>query len=156
MHHKNNRFSTSNHNNPQHMKPDDLPNKPSPGGAYTPKKSNFLKQIAGRFKEKPATEEEVKQLKLDAQREIFKTAKQKAKANRPSRFSFGNETRQPSYRKSSKYAQEDNSFLFGNSKSTGSGFLDSSWTPGLSMFGGNPQQSKKSNKNQKSGLEELF
>ena len=42
------------------------------------------------FKEKPATKEEVAQLRLDAQREVYKTQKMKARSARPSRFgNFG-------------------------------------------------------------------
>src|SRR5689334_24488415 len=89
MHHKNHRYSTSNHSNPQHMKQNNnIPTGPSPGGASTPKKANVLSRIRERFKEKPATKEEVEQLGLNAKREIYKTQISRAKSSRPSRFSF--------------------------------------------------------------------
>ncbi len=165
MHHKNHKHSTSNHNNPQHQKPD-YPSEPNPGGRYgggyptkptpsTGRKSNFLKTIAAKFKEKPATEDEIKQLKLNTVREELKTRKQIAKTKRPSRFSGfgGGESRQPSYRRSSSH-NDEGSFLFGGSNNKGGSFLDFNSGPSLGMFGGG--QEKKSRKNQRSGLEEMF
>ena len=58
----------------------DLPN------PQRPQKTSVLSKLAGRFKEKPATREEVGQLRLNTQREILKTQMQKAKSSRPSRF----------------------------------------------------------------------
>lgn len=156
MHHKNHKHSTSNHSNPAHYKTNNnIPTAPAPGGASTPRKSNFLKTIAQKFKEKPATEDEVRQLGLNAKRETYKTQIQRAKSSRPSRFSgLGvSESRQPSYRKSSRHA-EDNSWLFNNQKSESSFLTKSDFGEGLSnMFGGGNQ---KRGKNQKSGLEDLF
>lgn len=152
MHHKNHKFSTANHNNPSHIKPNDLPTGPSPGGASTMKKPSFLSNLRDKFKEKPATAEEIGQLRLNTQREELKTRMKKAKMARPSRFGFM-ESNQPSYRKQSSFRQQEDNSLFGSSKS-GGGFLDSSWSPSFSMFGGTPE--KKGKKNQGSGLEDLF
>lgn len=123
-----------------------------------PQKSSLLSKIRGKFQEKPATPEEVRQLKLQAQKETYKTAIYKAKSARPGRLErisggFGGGERQPSYRRSSPRGQED-SFLLGPSKSSGGSFLDFGSGPSLSMFGGGQQKGR--GKQQKSGLEELF
>ena len=150
MHHKNHANSTANHNNPQHHKPSSTP-PPQP-----PKKASVLNRIRERFKEKPATADEVKQLRLNAQRETYKTQIQKAKTSRPSRFSGfggGGQSRSPSYRRTSHYADND-SFLFGGGN-RGSGFLDMGNGPSLDFITGNSSKSSRG-KRQTSGLEEMF
>lgn len=94
-------------------------------GPQRPQKHSVLSRIRGRFQEKPATEEEVKQLGLNAKRETFKTQIQRAKSARPSRLDrlTGGSSRQPSYRRTSHYARQD-SGLFGGGG--GSSWLDSS------------------------------
>ena len=77
MHHKkeNNKHSSSNFNNPQHQKNNGkYPTGPAPGGSSTPapQKASYLSRLREKFKkpeEKPATKEEVAQLRLNAQRE---------------------------------------------------------------------------------------
>lgn len=155
MRHNQNKNSTANHGNSQHQKPNhmthqyggnDLPN------PQRPQKRSVLSRFRERFQEKPATESEVKQLGLNAKREVYKTAIQKAKSARPSRFqnAFGSGDRQPSYRKSSKYAQND-SFLFGPSNSQGDGFLSSKSSPSLSFITG-VEEKRGRGKRQESGL----
>ena len=131
-----------------------IPSGPAPGGASTPKKSSVLSKIREKFKEKPATREEVEQLKLDAQRETYKTQKQLAKSKRPSRFAFLEGGGSPSSR--GRRSQETGSFLFGGGggKSNGGGLLDFGSGPSLGMFGGG--EKPRRGKQQKSGLEELF
>ena len=148
MHHKNHKNSTSNHNNPAHMK-DQYPTSPAPQSG--PKRS-VLSRLKERFQEKPATAEEVKQLGLNAKREVYKTAIQKAKSARPSRFSGfgGGGSSGPSYRKSSRFAPQENSFLFGPSNS-GGGFLDSSAGPSFSFITGAEEKRGRGRK-QESGL----
>ena len=147
MHHKNHKNSTSNHNNPAHMK-NQYPTTPAPQSG--PKRS-VLSRLKERFQEKPATESEVKQLGLNAKREVYKTAIQKAKSARPSRFSgFGGGSSGPSYRKSSRLAPQENSFLFGPSNS-GGGFLSSESTPSLSFITG-VEEKKGRGRKQESGL----
>jgi hypothetical protein len=140
------------------MKPNNaIPKGPVP----QTRKSNFLKTIAQKFKEKPATEEEIKQLKLNTVRDELKTRQRIAKQRRPSRFSgfgggrFAGGGGQSSGRRSRPSNDESGSFLFGGGTSKGSGFLDFDSGLSLSMFGGGGQE-KKRGKNQKSGLEELF
>lgn len=147
MRHKkqNNIHSTSNHNNAQHQK---YPTQPVPQKA----KTSILAKIAGRFKEKPATPEEVRQLGLNAKRETYKTQIAKAKQARPSRLGmFGGSEPAPRYRQTSKYNQEE-SFLFGGNKG-GGGFLDMGSGPSLDFITGG---GGKKPKGYKSGLEEMF
>lgn len=145
MHHKNFKHSSANHNNPQHVKPK-YPTGPAPEKT----KSSFLAKLRGKFQEKPATESEIKQLRLNAQREVYKTQMAVAKSKRPSRFNGLGISEQPS--RGHRRDQQEPSFLFGSSKSEG-GFLDTSKTPSLSFITG---QSEKKPKGYKSGLEELF
>lgn len=151
MHHKNNRFSSANHNNPQHEKPK-YPSNPVPEARS---KESVLTRIRQRFQEKPATEAEVKQLRLDTVREELKTRKTIAKQSRPSRFSGfgGGQSSTPSYRRGSKIRQEEPSFLFGGGGKSTNSFLDFGSGPSLSFLTG---ESGKKSKNQKSGLEEMF
>ena len=155
MHHKNHNNSTSNHGNPQHQKPNhttyqygrnDMPN------PQRPPKRSVLSRFKERFQEKPATAEEVKQLGLNAKREVYKTAIQKAKSARPSRFSGfgGGGGSGPSYRRSSKYAQQDNG-LFGGGNS-GSWLMGPSEGPSLDFITGNDSKSRGRNKKQESGF----
>ena len=148
MRHKkqNNIHSTSNHNDPQHQK---YPTQPAPQN----EKRSVLTRIAQRFKEKPATQEEVKQLGLNAKREVYKTAIAKAKAGRPSRFSgFISSTPPSGYRRSRE--QDSGSFLFGGSGKESS-FLDFGSGPSLSFLTDGSEK-KSRGKPQKSGLEEMF
>ena len=166
MHHKNNRFSTANHNNPQHYKANNnIPSMPSPGGASTQKRSSVLSKIRDKFKEKPATPQEVAQLKLDAQREVYKTQKVNAKRSRPSRFEniFGGGGGQPSGRSSrgSRRTSSEPSFLFGGGggESMGGGMFGSSGEgPSLDMFKWKTEKPKRQKNNQEfgSGLKDLF
>jgi len=157
LRHNQNKHSTANHGNSQHER-NQYPTGPAPQSA--PKRS-VLSRFKERFKEKPATEEEVKQLGLNAKREVYKTAIQKAKSSRPSRFSGfgGGGNSGPSYRKSSKFAPQENSFLFGPSKSQGGGFLDSGNEPNLSFITGvEPQRGrgKRQDSGFGKGLTDLF
>lgn len=128
-------------------------------GPQRPPKRSALSRIRGRFQPKPTTSEEVAQLKLQAQKETYKTAIQKAKSSRPSRFSGfgGGGNSGPSYRRSSKFAQQD-SGLFGNSNS-GSWLMDSSSGPSLNFITG-AEEKKSRGKRQDSGfgkgLSDLF
>ena len=142
MHHKN-------HNSPQHIK-NNYPNSPAPQSV--PKRS-VLSRLRSRFQEKPATEAEVKQLGLDAKREVYKTMKAKAKAGRPSRFSGfgGGGSSGPSYRRSSKYAQQDNSGLFGGGNG-GSWLMGPSEGPSLDFITGNDSRSRGRGRKQDSGF----
>ena len=128
-------------------------------GPQRPPKRSVLSRIRGRFQEKPATAEEVKQLGLNAKREVYKTAIQKAKSARPSRFSGfgGGGNSGPSYRKSSKFAQQD-SGLFGGSNS-GSWLMDSSSGPSFGFITGQEPQRGRRNKQESGfgkGLSDLF
>lgn len=167
MRHNQNKHSTANHGNSQHEQPkhmeaqygrNDMP------GPQRPPKRSVLSRLRGKFQEKPATSEEVAQLKLQAQRESYKTAIHKAKSARPGRLDrisggFGGGGSGPSYRKSSKYAPQDNSFLFGPSKAQGGGFLDSNNEPSFSFITGvEPQRGrgKKQESGFGKGLTDLF
>lgn len=130
-----------------------FPNKPAP---YTERKS-ALTRFRERFQEKPATKEEVAQLGLDAKREVYKTMKQKAKAGRPSRFSFGGgfQPAPASYRRGSRRAPpETGSWLLGSNNSPS--FLDSGSGPSLDFITGGGQQKSSRGKPQRSGLEDMF
>lgn len=172
MHHKNFKNSTANHNNPQHQKDihyingekhtvyqgrHEYPSSPAPQSG--PKRS-VLSRFRERFQEKPATAEEVKQLGLNAKRESFKTQIARAKAARGSRLDrlTGSGGRQPSYRRTSHYSQQD-SGLFGNSG--GGSFLDMGNGPSLDFITGGNSQARGRGKKQDSGftgkgLSELF
>jgi len=125
---------------------------------------SVLSRIRERFQEKPATKEEVAQLGLNAKRETYKTQIQRAKSQRPSRLDSilggGGGQREPSYRRSSRMAPQDNSFLFGGGQSQGNGFLGSSEGPSLSFITGVEPQRKGSRRKQDSGfgqgLSDLF
>jgi len=155
LRHNQNKHSTANHGNSQHQR-NQYPTGPAP---QTHRKTSVLSKIRERFKEKPATEEEVKQLGLNAKREVYKTAIQKAKSSRPSRFSGfgGGGNSGPSYRRSSKFAQQDNG-LFGSSNS-GSWLMDSSSGPSLNFITGAEPQKGRRNKQESGfgkGLSDLF
>lgn len=113
-----------------------------------PKGPSFISKIKGKFQEKPATAEEVRQLGLNAKRETFKTQIQKAKAARPSRFGNygGGFSSGPSNRRTSHRTQQD-SGLFGGS---GGSFLNFGEGPSLSFLTGDT--GKKSRKKQESGF----
>lgn len=124
---------------------------------------SVLSRIRERFQEKPATKEEVAQLQLNAKREVAKTQIQRAKSSRGSRldrFVGGGQSQGPSYRRSSRMAPQDNSFLFGGGQSQGGGFLDSSEGPSLSFITGVEPQRRGSRRKQESGfgqgLSDLF
>lgn len=150
MHHKNHKNSTSNFSNPQHQKPD-FPNKPAPSS----EKKSALSRLRERFKEKPATKEEIQQLGLNAKREIYKTQIRNAKASRASRFSgFGGGGRTPSYRRSSPRATQTGSWLLDSGGS--GGFLTSGEGPSFDFITGGGQKPRGRGKPQRSGLEDLF
>lgn len=121
---------------------------PQPG----PKK-NVLARLRERFKEKPATPEEVRQLGLNAKRETFKTQIKRAKEARGSRFSgfgSGGSSRQSSYRRSSKYSNDSQSWLF---SSGGAGnFLSEEKTPSLSFITGQDDSPRGRRKSESSGI----
>jgi len=133
LHHRNHKNSTNNHNQPQHIK-NQYPSAPAP---QSQPKQSVLKRFRERFQEKPATAEEVKQLGLNAKRETYKTQIQRAKSSRPGRFDnlMGGGGRQPSYRRGSKFAPQENSFLLGP-PSSGGGFLSSGSEPSFSFITG--------------------
>ena len=151
MHHKNFKNSTANHNNPAHHKPD-FPSHPAPESA--PRRS-FLTKFRERFQEKPATPEEVKQLRLNAQREVAKTQIQRAKQARPSRLDNimggGGGARQAGRRQQ----DQGGSWLLGpQPKSSGGGFLDSSSSPNFSFITGvEPQKSRGKRQQQDSFMD---
>ena len=147
LHHKknNNRHSSDNHDNPQHEK-NNFPNEPAP----QQRKTNFLNKIRERFQEKPATEGEIRQLRLNTVREELKTRQRLAKQKRPSRFASLGSNPAPSYRRSSRFNTQEDSGFFGSS--SGKSFLDFGSGPSLSFITGEG----KKGKNQKSGIEELF
>ena len=152
MHHKNFKNSSANHNSPQHIK-NNYPTKPVP---QTEKRS-VLNRIRERFKEKPATPEEIQQLRLNTVREELKTRGQIAKSRRPSRFSgFMSESKPSGRGRTGVRHQQEPSFLFGggNKGSGGEDFLGISKSPSLDFITG--ANSGKKSKNYKSGLEELF
>lgn len=104
-------------------------------------------------REKPATAEEVKQLRLNYQRTTYK---QKIKQQKGSSI-FGSEQRQPSYRKGSRYAPKEESFLFGPSGGNG-GFLNSDSSPSLDFITGANSKGRKSDNDgfTGKGLSDLF
>ena len=120
-------------------------------GPQRPPKRSVLSRITGKFKEKPATSEEVAQLKLQAQRETYKTAIHKAKSARPGRLdriSGGFGGGQSSGRRSSRSNQD--SGLFGNSNS-GSWLMGPSQGPSLNFITG-AEEKKGRGKKEESGL----
>ena len=136
-----NKHSTENIKNPQHER-NQYPSHPAPQSA--PKRS-VLSRIRGRFEEKPATAEEVKQLGLNAKREVYKTAIAKAKSARPSRFSgFGGGSQS-----SGRRSRQQESGLFGGGNS-GSWLMGPSEGPSLSFITG--QEPKGRGKKQDSGF----
>lgn len=143
MHHKNHKNSTSNHSNPQHQK---VPSTPSPGGASTPKKSSFLSKFRERLKERPATREEIAQLRLNTQREVLKTQMQRAKTSRPSRFG-GMGGSQPRGRTGVR--DVGSSDVFGGS---GSWLLGPSEGPSLSFITGGGQPKGRGRRQESSGF----
>ena len=179
MHHKNHHNSTQNFNNPQHHKNNnrpEYPSGPSPGGRYgggyptkpvpsTSRKPSVLSKIRDKFKEKPATKEQVAQLKLDAEREVYKTRKAVAKKARPSRFDFfsGGGSSGGGGRRSSgggrRVTRQDNggSFLFSGDSSMGNDFFSGGGEgPSLDMFKWDSGKKPKSKKNQRDGISDLF
>ena len=147
MHHKNHKNSTASHNSPQHIK-NNFPTAPAPQSV--PKRS-VLSRFRERFKEKPATPEEVKQLGLNAKREVYKTQIQRAKSSRPGRFDNLMGGGQPSSRRGSKYQPQQNSFLLGP-PSSGGGFLSSGSEPSFSFITGVEPQRGRGKKPESSGL----
>lgn len=123
----------------------DLPN------PQRPAKRSVLSRITERFKEKEVTPEELRSLKMKAQKETYKTQIQKAKSARPSRFGgFGGGEPRPSYRRgSSRAPPESGSFLFGPS-SRGGGFMDMGEGPSLDFITG--ANSKSRGRKQSSGF----
>lgn len=132
----------------------DLPN------PQRPPKRSVLSRFRERFQEKPATAEEVKQLGLNAKREIYKTQIQKAKSNRPSKWggggAFSSSGRQPSYRRSSKYSTEGESWALGGG-GPGS-FLGADKTPSLNFITGQDERprGRKQESGFGKGLTDLF
>ena len=172
MHHKNNHHSTSNNNNPQHHKPS-YPTEPNPGGRYgggyptkpvpsSSRKPSVLSRIKDRFKEKPATKEEVEQLGLNAKREVYKTQIVKAKKARPSRFenifggggqSGGGSRRSGGGRRSNN---DSGSWVFGGNSSMGNDFFSGGGEKGPSLDMFKYDSGKKSKKSKSDGLTEMF
>lgn len=156
MRHNQNKHSTANHGNSQHEKPNhmtyqyggnDLPN------PQRPPKRSVLSRFKERFQEKPATAEEVKQLGLNAKREIYKTAIHKAKSARPGRldrisggFGGGGSSRG----RSTRHSENDSIFL--GSPNKGGGFLDSSEGPTFDFITGGNSSQKRGSRKQESGL----
>lgn len=158
MHHKNHKNSTSNHSNPAHQKPA-YPSSPAPQKTG----KSALARIRERFQTKPATPQEIQQLRLDTVREELKTRKQLAKNKRPSRFTFGGgfQSAPPSYRRSSSRAgPQTGDWLFGNSGGMSGDFLTGGNREGPSLdfiTGTNSgRQGRRSSKPQRSGLDDLF
>lgn len=152
MHHRNHRHSSANHNNPAHHKSD----YPSSPALQSERKPSVISRIRERFREKPATAEEVKQLRLDAQREVYKTQKQKAKNARGSRFDRIGGSSGPSYRRSSPRYQQQDSGLFGGGG--GGSFMDFGEGPSLSFLTGASSKQRGRQKQQSfgSGLTDFF
>ena len=149
MHHKNHKHSSTNHNSPQHQK-NQYPTTPAP---QSPPKRSVISRFKERFQEKPATADEVKQLGLNAKREVYKTMIQKAKSSRPSRFDnlMGGGGRQPSRR--TRLTSQDNSFLFGSpSRSGGGGFMESDSGPSFSFITGVEPQRGRGKRQEQSGF----
>ena len=116
-----------------------------------PPKPSFISKVREKFKEKPATAEEVRQLKLQAQKETYKTAIHKAKSGRPGRLDkiaggFGGGGGQSSGRRVSR---QQESGLFGGGNS-GSWLMGPSEGPSLSFITG--QEPKGRGKKQDSGF----
>lgn len=122
----------------------DLPNPQKPA------KRSVLNRITERFKEKEVTPEELRSLRMKAQKETYKTQIQKAKSARPSRFGgFGGGEPRPSYRRgSSRAPPESGSWLFSQPK--GGGFMDMGNGPSLDFITG--ANSKPSRRKQDSGF----
>lgn len=151
-----------NHNNSEDQRPEHTTHQYGREDLPQPQKQkgpSYLSRFREKFREKPATAEEIRQLKLNTQREEYKTRLRRAKQARPSRFGglTGGGERQPSYRRSSRYRQQSDSGLFGGGGGSnfGGSFLDFGSGPSLSFLTGEGQRPRRS-KNQKSGLEELF
>lgn len=104
-----------------------LPNRPAPSSDEPEKQSRFSK-FRERFKEKPATPEEVEQLRLQAEREKYKYNK---KYYKHSQQQVGGQMfKQGSYRPSRGTVSQGNGFGFGNS------LLDSRPSGSGPIFGG--------------------
>ena len=156
MRHNQNKHSTANHGNSQHQK-NNYPTSPAPQSG--PKRS-VLSRLRERFQEKPATAEEVKQLGLNAKREVYKTAIHKAKAARPGRLDSilggGGGGGQSSGRRSSRSNQ--GSDLFGGSNS-GSWLMGPSQGPSLNFITGAEEKKGRGRKEESGlgkGLTDLF
>lgn len=128
----------------------DMPNPQKPKGP------SFISKIKGKFQEKPATPEEVRQLGLNAKRESYKTQIQKAKAARPSKFgNFGGGFSGSPSRRTSHRVQQD-SGLFGGG---GNSFLNFGEGPSLSFLTGQQTKTPRGKKQQSSfgqGLTDMF
>ena len=144
----------------RYSKPPNISGKLPTGPAPSVKKQGFLGKIKERFREPDATEQDVSQLKLNTEREEFKTRMYTAKSKRPSRFDrllSGGQSQQPSYRRMPRQMpREENSFLFGSSQSGGFLSTPSSNDGVLDMLGAGRPSFSKSKKYQKSGLEDMF
>lgn len=154
MHHKNHKHSTENFKNPQHQEKPKLPSQPAPSS----ERRSVLKRLTERFREKPATADEVKQLRLNTQREVLKTQMQRAKSSRPSRFNFGGGgSSGSSYRRTTHRYQQD-SGLFGGGNSGGGGLLNFGEGPSLNFLTGNQQKPRRGKQDSGfgEGLKELF
>lgn len=120
----------------------DMPNPQKPKGP------SFISKIKGKFQEKPATPEEVRQLGLNAKRETFKTQIQRAKSARPGRFDSLTGGGGGSSRRTSHRAQQD-SGLFGGG---GNSFLNFEEGPSLSFLTGQQTKTPRGKKKQESGF----
>lgn len=120
MHHKknNNIHSTDNHDNPQHQKPN-YPSRPAPQ-KYG---KSVLTRIRERFKEKPVTPEELKELKMKAQKETYKTQIARAKNARPSRLDSIIGSGKSSGRRTSSDPLGGGSWLLGSSEEPSLSFI---------------------------------
>jgi len=104
-----------------------VPNRPAPSSDEPERKSRFA-AFRERFKEKPATPEEVEQLRLQAEKEKYKYNK---KYYRHGQRELGGQMfRQNPPRQQSRSAPRGNGFGFGNS------LLDSRPTSSGPIFGG--------------------
>lgn len=158
MHHKNHKNSSSNHSNPSHIQPkSQFPTSPAPQRTG----KSVLSRFREKFQEKPATAEEIQQLRLNTVREELKTRKVLAKNKRPSRFSFGGgfQSAPPSYRKSSSRAPPSSgSWLLSENSGMGDSFFSNQGSgPSLDFItGANSNQKGRRGKQEKSGLESMF
>ena len=160
---KNHKNSSSNHNLPQHEKNNGrYPSGPAPGGASTPapQKASYLSRLREKLKrpeEKPATKEEVQQLRLNAQREQARySIKNYTKKSKELKGGGGWKavfSSTPTPRGRGGTGSRDNSFFSSNSQNdmfgSGEGALD--------MFGaGKPQKVRGKQQDEWGGLRDMF